>query len=133
MKLATRGDKPDWYEVPADVERVAVCRISGARASEGCRHQVIVPMEVLDSSSSELASSDVDLLAVAPLQLAPTEPAVYQDYFPIGMVPPGLCPLHGAATPIVDVVITPPGGAATEGTAQHSTRVPSSRSGTGGD
>jgi 1A family penicillin-binding protein len=133
MKLATRGDKPDWYEVPVDVERVAICRISGARASEGCRHQVMVPMEVLDASSSDLAYSDSDLLPVAPLPTTPPEPAVYEDYFPVGMVPPGICPLHGAAMPIVDYVITPTGGQAIAGTALHSKSVPSSRSGIGGD
>ena len=29
MKAATTGAKPDWYEVPADVEKVAICRLSG--------------------------------------------------------------------------------------------------------
>ena len=32
MKAATNGAKPDWYAMPADVEKVAICRLSGARA-----------------------------------------------------------------------------------------------------
>ena len=40
MKAATTGAKPDWYQVPADVERVAICRLTGARAADGCRHAI---------------------------------------------------------------------------------------------
>ena len=35
MRAATAHDKPDWYAMPADVEKVAICRLSGARATEG--------------------------------------------------------------------------------------------------
>ncbi len=37
MKNATAGSKPDWFEMPSDVERIAVCRKSGMRASVECR------------------------------------------------------------------------------------------------
>jgi 1A family penicillin-binding protein len=40
MKNATKGDGPDWFEMPSDVERIAVCRKSGMRASSDCRHIV---------------------------------------------------------------------------------------------
>ena len=40
MKAATTGARPDWYQVPADVEKVAICRLTGARATEGCRHVI---------------------------------------------------------------------------------------------
>ena len=33
-----RGDAADWYETPADVEKVTICRLSGARATDACRH-----------------------------------------------------------------------------------------------
>jgi 1A family penicillin-binding protein len=132
MKQATRGDKPDWYEVPADVERVAICRISGARAAEGCRYEVMMPVDAQETPLSEVAHNP-ELLPVTPLPTMPPEPAVYEDYFPLGMVPPGLCPLHGAtAAPLVDHVTTPTSGPASEGTAGHSKSVPSSRSGIGG-
>ena len=37
MKNATAGSAPDWFAVPSDVERIAVCRTSGMRASSECR------------------------------------------------------------------------------------------------
>jgi membrane carboxypeptidase/penicillin-binding protein len=37
MKQATEGSKPEWFDVPSDVERIAVCRKSGTRASRECR------------------------------------------------------------------------------------------------
>ncbi|HUP40507.1 MAG TPA: PBP1A family penicillin-binding protein [Vicinamibacterales bacterium] len=40
MKNATKGNAPDWFEMPSDVERIAVCRKSGMRAAGECRHVV---------------------------------------------------------------------------------------------
>jgi penicillin-binding protein 1A len=37
MKKATAGNAPDWFPVPSDVERIAVCRKSGMRAASECR------------------------------------------------------------------------------------------------
>jgi 1A family penicillin-binding protein len=37
MKKATEGHKPAWFDMPADVERIAVCRKSGMRAANECR------------------------------------------------------------------------------------------------
>jgi 1A family penicillin-binding protein len=37
MNKATAGNAPDWFPVPSDVERIAVCRKSGMRASRECR------------------------------------------------------------------------------------------------
>jgi 1A family penicillin-binding protein len=37
MKNATAGSAPDWFDMPSDVERIAVCRKSGMRASSECR------------------------------------------------------------------------------------------------
>jgi penicillin-binding protein 1A len=36
MMKATEGSAPDWFEMPADVERIRVCRKTGMRAGEGC-------------------------------------------------------------------------------------------------
>ena len=36
MKAATSGDAPDEFPVPPTVSGVAICRISGQRASDGC-------------------------------------------------------------------------------------------------
>ncbi len=112
MKMATTGDKPDWYPVPADVEKVAICRISGARATEGCRHsQDAVPLSddavlVADQSTAQT------LLPVQQIPTAPPAPPVYEDYFPIGVVPPGLCPIHGDSAIVGE---TTPGAPATIG------------------
>jgi penicillin-binding protein 1A len=40
MKKATAGSAPDWFEMPSDVERIAVCRTTGMRASRECRATV---------------------------------------------------------------------------------------------
>jgi 1A family penicillin-binding protein len=40
MKNATAGNAPDWFDVPSDVERIAVCRASSMRASAECRIHV---------------------------------------------------------------------------------------------
>ena len=37
MKAATAGDSPAWFDAPSDVERIAICRKSGMRATAGCR------------------------------------------------------------------------------------------------
>jgi membrane carboxypeptidase/penicillin-binding protein len=37
MKKATEGNAPTWFDMPSDVERIAVCRRSGMRASAECR------------------------------------------------------------------------------------------------
>ena len=86
MRSATAGAKADWYETPGDVERVAICRLSGARATEACRHQGHVEfLHVADDArhgGSGLTAEGSD---------------VYEDLFPIGAVPSAECPLHGGA------------------------------------
>ena len=82
--------------MPADVEKVAICRLSGARATDGCRHAIPgrgpgVPASFWLASASVVAASGG--AAAKP----PPEPNVYEDYFPLGAIPPELCPLHGAA------------------------------------
>jgi len=37
MMKATEGTKPEWFTMPPDVERIAICRHSGQRASAACR------------------------------------------------------------------------------------------------
>jgi membrane peptidoglycan carboxypeptidase len=95
MKAATTGARPDWYETPADVEKVAICRITGARATDGCRHATA---ETVPVSAPALAGLVLEswALPVAPLPNAPAEPNVYEDYFPLGTISSELCPLHAA-------------------------------------
>jgi hypothetical protein len=96
MKAATTGAHPDWYEIPADIEKVAICRITGARATDGCRHATAETVAVGTPTLAGLVLESW-ALPVAPLANAPAEPNVYEDYFPFGTISPELCPLHGAA------------------------------------
>jgi len=116
MKAATTGARPDWYDVPADVEKVAICRLTGARATEECRHAIT------EDAASGLAEfpSDSWPRPVNSLPTLPEEPPVYEDYFPLGTISSERCPLHSAVAatasgaPMVDLLIRPasypPGG-----------------------
>ena len=95
MKAATTGARPDWYAVPADVEKVAICRLSGARATNGCRHAI--PESTFLGEASAFPGVESWPAPVAPLPSPPPEPNVYEDYFPLGTISSELCPLHGAA------------------------------------
>jgi hypothetical protein len=37
MRKMTDGTAPKWFDMPSDVERIAVCRKSGQRAAPECR------------------------------------------------------------------------------------------------
>ena len=92
MKAATAGARPDWYAVPSDVEKVTICRASGARATDACRYAAL-------SAKAEVVPLDSAFglgwtQPVPPLAARPDEEPVYEDFFPLGVVPPDLCPLH---------------------------------------
>ena len=70
MREATRGAKPEWYEMPSGIEKVAVCPLSGARATDACRHAATI---------------------------SGAAPAVREDLFPAGSAPQDPCAVHGAA------------------------------------
>jgi penicillin-binding protein 1A len=93
MKHATAGAKADWYQVPADVEKVAICRRSGARATDACRQSTI--------DVTSFAAVGSSLLPVGALPSKDHEP-VYEDYFPIGTVPADLCTMHVDAHAQID-------------------------------
>jgi penicillin-binding protein 1A len=76
MLKATAADPTEWYKQPPDVEKLTICRLSGALATEECRHEVA---PVLTSADSPGAS---------------TEPPVSEDYFVVGTGPTELCPIH---------------------------------------
>jgi membrane carboxypeptidase/penicillin-binding protein len=102
MKAATTGAKPDWYAVPQDVEKVAICRRSGARATESCRHALPEPLPIAETGANGLSWP----LAMPKKPLTIEEP-VYEDYFPIGLVPPDLCPIHAGAGGVANDFSTP--------------------------
>ena len=103
MRAATAHDKPDWYAMPADVEKVAICRLSGARATDACRHQADVYTVARDGAPPQLVPVDAlfdrdDQKAVR--TLAAGEPPVYEDLFAVGSVPAEICPLHNPSSDI---------------------------------
>ena len=117
MKEATAGAKADWFDMPRDLEKVAICPLSGGRATAACREQHIQPADVAVGTSGDTGV----LTAVAAVPALPEAPPaeVYEDIFPVGAVPPDECPLHGPrrgyaiasdsgdlpSTPLVDAAI----------------------------
>jgi 1A family penicillin-binding protein len=107
MRSATKGAKPEWYSMPSDVERVSICRLSGARATDACRHPEWFAPPLVSTSLSQSWRED------SSAAMQDDEPPVFEDLFPIGTVPSELCPTHRllntqpatSGTPIVDARI----------------------------
>jgi penicillin-binding protein 1A len=76
MKAATKTDKPDWFERPANIVGVNVCRLSGKLPNGGCDHVEVVNRDGLIETRS----------------------MIYTDYFVKGKQPTELCPLHPSST-----------------------------------
>lgn len=72
MKVATKGNKPDWIDRPSNVVGVNVCRVSGKLPNEGCDHVEVVNRDGGTESRS----------------------MIYTDYFVSGTQPTTICPLH---------------------------------------
>ena len=118
MRAATKGAKPEWYRMPSDVEKVAVCRITGERAGPGCRDAALMPAHYVPDRTDERISA-VSMIdgkyppdpPVAPVgSLAAAEPNVYEDLFPIGAIPSETCRQHDSAgvvtdTPLLDAAL----------------------------
>ena len=85
MKQATRGAKAEWFTMPAGVEKVAMCRLSGARATPACRYHYMPAPQPAES----MVAGDVPAGYAAPLPSS--EPPVYEELFPIGTVSPATC------------------------------------------
>jgi penicillin-binding protein 1A len=72
MKAATRRDEPRWFTPPRGVTSVAVCRLSGKRASGACHDaEMVSPDGVIDRRST-----------------------VYTEYFARGTAPTAVCDVH---------------------------------------
>ncbi|MGB2716316.1 MAG: PBP1A family penicillin-binding protein [Vicinamibacterales bacterium] len=72
MKTATRGDKPDQFERPANVTTINVCRVSGKLPNGGCDDVEVVNRDGLIERRS----------------------MIYTEYFVKGTQPTTLCPIH---------------------------------------
>jgi penicillin-binding protein 1A len=103
MKAATAGAKPDWYSMPADLEKVAICPLSGARATPACREEYLSAGTAV-GTTGELDESGLPI--IAPVTEPRPRNQVYEDIFPIGAVPPELCPLHNPVGGGVGVAMT---------------------------
>ncbi|MEO6213712.1 MAG: PBP1A family penicillin-binding protein, partial [Vicinamibacterales bacterium] len=98
MKEATAGAKPDWYTMPPGLEKIAICPLSRARATEACRHQFqYMTADIPVASEGVLDANGIPLLSALPVQRPRAE--VYEDIFPVGAVPMELCPLHSGDMP----------------------------------
>ncbi len=76
MKVATKADKPDWFDRPANVVGANVCRVSGKLPNGGCDHVEVVNRD----GGIEIRSM------------------IYTEYFVKGTQPTELCPLHPDTT-----------------------------------
>ena len=115
MRSVTKGTKAEWYSMPSDVEKVAICRLTGARATQACRH----PEWYAPADAAVVTTSFVQTpasIGIPPASVEENEPPVYEDLFPVGTVPPQPCPVHGVAdssstptgTPLVDAALQQP-------------------------
>src|SRR4029453_18791545 len=77
MRVATKGAKADWFDTPADVARVAICRVSGAPRTDACG----TAATAAGSVNMDVIGSGHELIPVTPLPTKPAEPNVYEDYF----------------------------------------------------
>jgi 1A family penicillin-binding protein len=74
MKVATKGDKPDWYDRPSTVAALNVCRVSGKLPTGGCEDVQVVTRDGFVENRS----------------------MVYTEYFVRGTQPTTECELHSA-------------------------------------
>jgi membrane carboxypeptidase/penicillin-binding protein len=92
MSAATEGEKPSWYDRPAGIETVKICRRSGARAVAACEHPDIVPASIV------LDATGTYVVRPAGPAIPADEPLVYEDMFPAGSAPVEDCQGHVART-----------------------------------
>jgi membrane peptidoglycan carboxypeptidase len=122
MRAATAHDKPDWCAMPADVEKVAICRLSGARATDACRHQAdATPLPATVRPQLHRGWAVRSGRSEPVRTLSAGEPPVYEDLFAVGSVPAEICPLHNPSSDIAsspsaaDSFVSSPSPVATSG------------------
>ena len=77
MKTATRNDAPQWFKQPSGLSSATICRLSGALATDSCRHAIVYDGEGNATNGS----------------------LVYNEYFISGTEPRTFCPIHGVDEP----------------------------------
>ena len=72
MKLATRGDQPQWFNPPPGITVASVCRLSGKLATDLCQNVEVIAADGQVSHRS----------------------MVYNEYFVAGTEPTSYCDAH---------------------------------------
>lgn len=106
MKQATAADAPDSFVQPAGIEKVTICKLSGERATDACRHGWMRG-DVVQAGLTDLPGVPVgDFGIPAPRRpvatfgrtsAAASASTAYDDYFLLGSAPTGECAIHGGA------------------------------------
>jgi hypothetical protein len=94
---------------------VAICRSSGARATDACRRAGMIPADIAEGSPQLPGVDSMYPAAAVRVQPPSVEQSmVYEDLFPLGAAPSDTCPVDGAAdaapvgasgTPMVDGIL----------------------------
>ncbi|HVL67685.1 MAG TPA: PBP1A family penicillin-binding protein [Vicinamibacterales bacterium] len=92
MKVATRDHRPEWFRMPADIEKVKVCSGSGARATEWCTRPHVGQPDTIVMAGGYMTADYVT--PVAPLPPPPPPAVVYEELYSVGTVSSEACPLH---------------------------------------
>jgi len=118
MKSATAHDSADAFDVPPGIEKVAICPLSGERATEACRHGWLGPdylraglSEIPGVSTGRPGARAVDTAAhsLEARSGAVEESMVVEDYFVMDRAPSDYCTLHGGAAAGIDGAIATSG------------------------
>jgi penicillin-binding protein 1A len=97
MTRATARDAADWFATPADVEKITICRTSGQRATDACRHGW-TGTGFVQAGLTEMPGTPAGDTAVATTgRMARPRSLVYDEYFPYGTAPSGPCEQHSLA------------------------------------
>src|SRR3954471_4923504 len=110
MKAATKGDKPDWFDRPANIVGANVCRVSGKLPNVGCDHVEVVNRD-----------GGVEIRSM-----------IYTEYFVKGTQPTELCPLHPSPTFMDRVAGMFGGGDSSKPVRADEAALPPVQTGTGG-
>jgi penicillin-binding protein 1A len=107
MRDATRGDKAEWFERPKDIVGVAVCRVSGKLATDGCRAGEIVYDDFGGATSRSFAVTQYYRKGVAPSEYCDLHgghylggsPVAYGAPPPAGSIAPAPSPAGAVPAP----------------------------------
>ena len=94
MRHATARDAADWFTPPSDVEKITICRTSGQRATDACRHGWMDPGFV-QAGLSEIPGTPAAVGTSGRTAPQAARTTVYDDYFPYGTAPRSPCEVHG--------------------------------------